>query len=79
MIIGYIFLIPSILGIIFSLLLLVSIEHRSPRSPSTARDRAAAELPEAGIAEPIVQKVISSQQLTADDNAILTLEQKDGQ
>lgn len=75
--IGYILLVPSILGIIFSLLIVLATGHVGSMADSTIRETAASDLRQAGVAEPIVQKVISSQQLTEEENAALTLAEKD--
>jgi hypothetical protein len=74
--IGYILLVPSILGIIFSLLVVFMTGLGGSRVGSASRDIAATNLRQAGVAEPIVQKVIASQQITAEDDATLTPAEK---
>ena len=49
--------------------------YRGSMLGPASRGSAASELRQAGVAEPIVQNVITSQQLTAEDNATLTLAQ----
>lgn len=75
--IGYILLVPSILGIIFSLLVVFMMGLGASGVRSARRNIAATNLRQAGVAEPIVQKVITSQQITAEDDVTLTLAQKD--
>jgi hypothetical protein len=74
--IGYILLIPSILGIIFSVFLVFITGHAGSTAASAIRDSAASTLQEAGVAAPIVQKVVSSRELTEVDKATLSVLQK---
>lgn len=73
--IGYIILVPSLLGILFSVLLLVSVGHTGSTLNADMRERSATEMRNVGVAEPIVQKVISSEELTTAERATLTTAQ----
>jgi hypothetical protein len=73
--IGYILLIPSVLGMLFSIFLLFATGKAATDTTSGISDSAKKQLREAGISEPIVQKVVSSQTLTDTEKAGLTREQ----
>jgi hypothetical protein len=75
--IGYILLVPSILGIIFSFVIVFATGHVGSMIDSTVRETAASDLRQAGVPEPVVQKVTTSQELTEEENAALTLTEKD--
>jgi hypothetical protein len=73
--IGYIFLVPSVLGMLFSVLMLFATGKATTDTASGIYDGAKTRLRDAGISEPIVQKVVLSQPLTDAEKASLTQEQ----
>jgi hypothetical protein len=73
--IGYILLIPSVLGMLFSLLMMVAAGAAATDTRSEMSDSARTRLRDAGMSEPIVQKVVSSKPLTESEKASLTREQ----
>ena len=75
--IGYILLVPSILGIIFAVVMLIVAGSAGSIADSATKDAATKTLHQAGVAEPVVQKVLSSQRLTDTDRAALTRSQRE--
>jgi hypothetical protein len=74
--IGYILLVPSVLGMLFSLVLLFATGKAGSDTTSRFRDSAATRLRDVGIVEPLVQKVVSSQPLTEAEEGTLSRDQR---
>jgi hypothetical protein len=69
--IGYILLVPSILGILVALMMLITTASSTPGIKAPAKDAASKTLHQAGVPESIVQKVIASEQLSDAERARL--------
>jgi UPF0716 family protein affecting phage T7 exclusion len=75
-VIGYILLIPSVLGILFCLLMLLLTAVGGGAAVSQAGDEAAGPLRRAGVPEAVVQKTIASKPLSPREMAALTPAQR---
>lgn len=71
-VIGYILLIPSILGILLSVLMFGSLQVAGSETMDTVRASVEESLREAGVPDDIIARVASGQDLTAADSSVLT-------
>jgi hypothetical protein len=74
--IGYILLIPSILGVLASVVMFVYASMAGGTVASSAQQDAISALHRAGVREPIVQKVIDSREIWEEERASLTPAQR---
>ena len=74
-VIGYIFLIPSILGILFGLLMIFATGSAASETSTGIKQEVREQLMAADIPGDISEKVITRQALTEEENAMLTDEQ----
>lgn len=74
-IIGYIFLIPSILGMLFGILMVFATGSAASETSSGLKNEVREQMVSSGIPEQIAEKVISREPLTEEENALLTQEQ----
>lgn len=74
--IGYILLIPSVLGMLFSTLMLVTTVGAGGMVASELADETQVELSNAGIPDSIIHKVVSAGTVTEAEKASLTREQR---
>ena len=74
--IGYIFLIPSILGMLFGILMLFITGSVASETSSEIKNEVKEQLISAGIPQEISEKVTAYEPLTEQENASLTEEQK---
>jgi len=74
--IGYIMLIPSVIGMLIGVLLLFASGSASTAVSSAADKETRTRLVAQAIPEPIIEKVVSSQTITTDDRSTLTPAQR---
>ena len=74
--IGYILLIPCVLGMLFGVLMLFATGSAGTAVSAAADKATRMRLEEQAIPEPIIEKVVSFKPITADERSTLTPEQK---
>jgi len=75
-VIGYIFLIPSVLGMLFGLLFVFGSGVGAAESSSTLKETTQKQLAAVNIPQPLIQKVMDRNPISAQDKAGLTQQQQ---